>query len=312
MNLGDWYPFVPSYREGQGWLVADPSVVGEHLSYDVADYQVEIAPTPPQPNLVIAASAPFDAGTRQYRIDAARSFAWSASTKYRVLTGSSRLTAINAYIFPEHLVAGQAALQATIDALEVYSNQFAPYPHAGLTLVEVDFPDGMEYSGLYFLGQEYYAAYDGTPQNYLIAIAAHETAHQWWYGLVSNDQAGEPWLDEALATYSELLFYETTYPDLTDWWWEFRVKRFQPVGWVNSTIYDHSGFRSYVDAVYLRGALFMDELRRSIGDEAFLAFLKDYVGRGSFAQLTGADFFAMLAKHTTVDLESVISRYFHP
>jgi aminopeptidase N len=95
-------------------------------------------------------------------------------------------------------------------------------------VVEAGFADGMEYDGLYFLGREYFAAYDGTPQNYLTALAAHETAHQWWYGLVGNDQALEPWLDEALCTYSELLFYEAVYPDLVDWWWTFRVNRFQP------------------------------------------------------------------------------------
>lgn len=312
MNMGDWYPFVPPYRAGQGWLIAEPSAAGEHLSYDVAAYQVEISAMPSRPDLTIAASAPFDAGAGQYRIDAARSFAWSAGAEYRVLAGSSGSTTVSAYVFPEHLGAGEAALQATIDALGVYANRFAPYPYARLTLVEADFPDGMEYSGLYFLGQEYYAAYDGTPQNYLTAIAVHETAHQWWYNLVGNDQANEPWLDEALATYSELLFYEAVYPNLADWWWTFRVRRFEPAGWVDSRIYDHSGFRPYVDAVYLRGARFVEELRRSIGDEAFFALLSDYVERGRFNQMTGADFFAILAMHTTVDPERLISDYFRP
>jgi hypothetical protein len=33
--------------------------------------------------------------------------------------------------------------------------------------------------------------------------AAHETAHQWFYSLVGNDQARDPWLDEGLATWAE-------------------------------------------------------------------------------------------------------------
>jgi hypothetical protein len=52
----------------------------------------------------------------------------------------------------------------------------------------------------------------------------------------------EPWLDEALSIYSELLYYERYYADLVDWWWDFRVRRFHPVGWLKSTTYDHSGF----------------------------------------------------------------------
>ena len=31
----------------------------------------------------------------------------------------------------------------------------------------------------------------------------HEVAHQWFYGLVGNDQGRDPWLDEGVATYAE-------------------------------------------------------------------------------------------------------------
>jgi hypothetical protein len=40
-------------------------------------------------------------------------------------------------------------------------------------------------------------------------VVAHEVAHQWWYGLVGDDQYAEPWLDEGFATYVEgSLFHE--------------------------------------------------------------------------------------------------------
>jgi len=47
-------------------------------------------------------------------------------------------------------------------------------------------------------------------KNYLTTLSVHETAHQWWDGLVGTDQALEPWLDEALATYAERIFYQKT------------------------------------------------------------------------------------------------------
>lgn len=309
-NLGDWYPFAPVYRAGAGWVVHEPAVVGEHLVYDVADYEVEISLTDPVSRVVIAASAALDGNADRYKVDAARSFAWSASAEYQISNLQHGALTVTAYTFPEHTVSGEAALQATANALALYGERFAPYPHASLSLVEADFPDGMEYDGLYFLGEEYYAAYAGSPQNYLTAIAAHETAHQWWSGLVGNDQAEEPWLDEALATYSERLYYATMHPELVDWWWEFRVTRFAPTGWVNSAIYDHNEFRSYVDAVYLRGAQFIEALRRLIGDAAFDAFLRDYTSRGREGQLTSADFFKVLAAHTPADLEPLIAQYF--
>ncbi len=97
-------------------------------------------------------------------------------------------------------------------------------------------------------------------------IGVHETAHQWWYARVANDQALEPWLDEALATYSEYLFYSHFHPELVKWWWGYRVDYFQPAGWVNQRIYDYGGSYPYRDGVYLRGARFFDQLRQRMGD----------------------------------------------
>jgi aminopeptidase N len=38
------------------------------------------------------------------------------------------------------------------------------------------------------------------PQHWAVA---HELAHQWWYGLVGDDQWHAPWLDESFATFAE-------------------------------------------------------------------------------------------------------------
>jgi aminopeptidase N len=177
-------------------------------------------------------------------------------------------------------------------------------------MVEVDFFDGMEYQGLFFLSGSYFADYAGDPRSYLVALSAHETSHQWWYGLVGNNQATEPWLDEAFATYSELLFFQARYPYLEAWWWDFRVARFEPAGWLDSSIYDHEDFRSYVDAVYLRGALFLHQVRGLIGDEAFMALLRDYVEGGAYDQATGEDFFYLLEKHDSADMKLLMQEYY--
>ena len=35
------------------------------------------------------------------------------------------------------------------------------------------------------------------------ALAAHEVAHMWFYALLGNNQARDPWLDESFATYAQ-------------------------------------------------------------------------------------------------------------
>jgi aminopeptidase N len=145
--------------------------------------------------------------------------------------------------------------------------------------------------------------------NNLVDIAVHETAHQWWFGSVGSDQALEPWLDEALATYSERLFYEKNYPAVTAWQ-AFRVDAYAPAGWVDTDIYHGLDFRTYANAVYLRGAQFLQALRDRIGDETFFAFLKDYAAQMAGKRATAADFFRILRAHTGAEITDIVSAYF--
>jgi aminopeptidase N len=39
--------------------------------------------------------------------------------------------------------------------------------------------------------------------NNTLGVTSHEVGHQWFYGLVGNDQGRDPWLDEGLASWAE-------------------------------------------------------------------------------------------------------------
>ncbi|HJS28072.1 MAG TPA: hypothetical protein VJ768_00510, partial [Anaerolineales bacterium] len=114
LNLADWYPFAPLYRPETGWLAHPPSDAraGEHLTYDIADYQVEIRLKDPPPGLSLAASVPARATEDgfSYQVQAARNFPLSASPDYEVITDETRQVPVTAYIFPEHRSAGEAAV----------------------------------------------------------------------------------------------------------------------------------------------------------------------------------------------------------
>jgi hypothetical protein len=316
-NLVDWYPYVAPYRAGQGWLAHQPGYFGEHTVYDLADFQIDLRVENGAPGLIAAASAPYTGdpvGGMHFEYSAARNFAISLSSEYLVTRATVAEVEVLGYAFPLHAAAGEAALRTTAAALELYTRLFGPYPRSTLSVVEADFLDGMEYDGLYFLSNGFYNLYVGTPAEYLIAIAAHETAHQWWYAQVANDQATEPWLDEALCTYSERLFYENVHPEALAWWWAARVNYYQPRGWVDGSIFDFSSepepYRAYRDAVYLNGAVFLEELRKIMGDDAFLGLLRDYATQQNGQIATRADFFALARAATTADLDPLTARFF--
>ena len=130
--------------------------------------------------------------------------------------------------------------------------------------------------------------------------------------MVGNNQALEPWLDEALSTYSELLYYERFHPELVDWWWLFRVHYFNPQGFINGTIYDYGRFPPYFSAVYHRGAQFHRDLRAAMGDEAYLDFLRAYTATYPLKIVSGEEFLALLEDMSPVELDGLLVEYFGP
>ena len=313
VNLTNWYPFIVPNINGQ-WVLHDPWYYGEHLVYDSADYVVRLKPADPAVSPVIAASGvpTHTDGWTEYTLTAGRTFAISASTEFLTLsTDVDGVTITSYYLLQLYQGAAQAALDAAAKAIPIYSERYGPYPHKSLAIVEGDFNDGMEFSALFFHSRGIYNLYDGTINNLLVAVAVHETAHQWWFEQVANDQALQPWLDEALATYSEHIYYESVSPaSVTQWWWIYRIDAYNPQGWVDIPVYAGNGFQPYTNAVYFRGAHFLDDLRKRIGDEAFFAFLKDYLAQENGRIAAASDFFRILAAHTSVDYSDLVRQYF--
>jgi len=313
INLVDWYPFVPPFRDGD-WLIHSPGYFGEHLVYSMADFEVTLTLAGRAAGWIVASSAPLqdqeDTATFHFVLAGGRTFALSLSPYYEVISQQIGDVKIFSYAFSESKAAGQAALDATARALSVFSALFKPYTHKTLSIVEADFLDGMEFDGLYFLSKGFYNLYDGTPKGYLTMIAAHETAHQWWFGMVGNDQALDPWMDEALCTYSERLFYEAVYPDLVDWWWSYRVNFYQPEGAIDLSIYDYQGYQAYRNAVYLRGAMFFEDMRRAMGDEPFFSALQTYARQYEGRVPTAGQFLEIFTKNAPEDVTPVLKRYF--
>jgi aminopeptidase N len=146
-------------------------------------------------------------------------------------------------------------------ALKVHADRFGPYPYDRLAAAVVpDLRGGIEYPGAIFLGT-------GQARD---ATASHEVAHEWFYGLVGDDQARDPWLDEAFATYAEALDRNSAA--------SYR-KATIPVdgkGKVGEPMTYWEGRSSYFRSVYLQGAVALLDARRA-DPEAFDEQVRCYV-----------------------------------
>ncbi len=302
VNLGNWFPLVAYYHPIRGWICPQPHTIGEQSVRPVADFDVTLRVTGAPEGLKAAAPGRVTEEVDGWRfvLPRAREFTVSVSDRFEILSTSTASGAVvELYYFPDSdrgLAAPRHALVTAAQALALFEQRFAlPYVHGRLIVVEGDFPDGMEFSGLVFVSGDWFRAWLGIPNDWLTLITAHEVSHQWWYSAVGNDQGTDPYLDEALAIYSELLFFERYYPEHVNWWWNFRVGAYSPSGFVDASVYDFHSPRPYINAVYLQGARMLQALRDDLGDAAFFAWLQRYAAQMHGQVATPDDFWGALS-----------------
>jgi hypothetical protein len=317
LNLSYFIPMIPPYDSEQGWVTHDPQLVnstfiGEYLVFEPSDYDLTIQFTDRRENFNIAAPAiPTEQdGVLHYQVNLARTLTISISDQFTLSEREVDGTKIVAYTLNEHGYLGDTVADIAVQAFTLFSDIFGPYDRDILSIVEFNANIGMEFDGLVFLSPPFYNLYPGNPRSNLHIYTAHEIAHQWFYSLVGNDPAMEPWLDEAFATYAQKLFYDVYYPEDSDWMWENYITAFNPQGDINATIYFGGDEHEYRKTVYLHGALFLQDLRSTIGDESFFSFLKDYVQKNRYGFATTTGFWDILKQHTNVDLTAIHDEYF--
>lgn len=309
VSLGNWYPVLAPYRQDKGWYGLTCFQYGDPYVTEVADYHVTITTT--EEVIIAGTGQEAKAGNQwRYEVERARSFAFAASDRYQASTAVVDGLTVSSYYFPDDREAGEVALETAVQAMQLFTELYGPYPYADYRVAETEFAGGLEFSGLTFLGSAIYGEYDGTSRTPIIPLAAHEVSHQWFYGLVGNDQVTEPWLDEAFAEYSALLYYERYLPADTDWWWFYAVDQWAPAGVIDARIHEFRSNRDYFDAVYRRGAQFVRDLRAAMTDPAFFALLQEYQRRYAYQLATSQDFFRLVQEFTTADLVPLQEAYF--
>jgi hypothetical protein len=309
VQMGDFYPALVPYRPGNGWQTWQYVPVGDPVISSLADYDVTVS-TPADFMVAAAGFTGTDAAGHHFHLEKARAFAFLASSNYVRFDDAVDGIPVSVYVTRDYEEMGLVVLGTAVNALTLFNQQFGPYPYPELIIAENGFLTSNEYSGFISLGGYLFDTHQGGYDSLLVALTAHEIGHQWWYGGVGNDQVNEPWLDESLAMYSELLYYEQYHPDLTGWWWQARVDRWNPAGPANATVYDYPDSATFVHNMYGQATYFIWDLRQTMGETVFQTFLRDYFQQYR-DQISSTDgFFALAQAYSTTDLTSLHNVYF--
>lgn len=320
VNIGHWFPTVGlyGYETAGDWYTPRLHFIGEQSITTLADYNLALTVENAPDGLMLAAPGNVtqnNATQWDVSLDGGRELAISLSTTFEKTTTTVGDVTIELYYYPRDDLretglnpASRAILDAE-QAFELYTQQFGPYPHPRLVIVEGDFPDGMEFSGIVFVSEAWFRVWNGRVNDWLTIITVHEVSHQWWYASIGTNQGQTPYLDEALATYSELLYYQTYYPEFTDWWWDFRVFTYLSTDSVDATVYDYASWRPYINAVYLRGCLMFQALREELGEAAFIAWLGDYARLYNGRIASSHDFWSVLSPSNYARVATIRAQY---
>lgn len=206
-----WFPKIGVLRKG-AWNAHEFHPTSEFF----ADYGVyDVALTLPKGFVVGATGALRERkdganGTETFRFhqDDVHDFAWTASRRF--LERKSRFEErgyppvdIRLLLQPEHAHLAERYIEATKISLRCYGAWSAPYPYPQITVVDpawMSASGGMEYPTLLTGGAHVFApAALQSPEG----VTIHETGHQFWYGLVGNNEFEEPWLDEGFNSYHD-------------------------------------------------------------------------------------------------------------
>jgi hypothetical protein len=213
---------------------------------------------------------------RDFTVTAARDY----RTRSRVVGG----TTVRAYFRPG--APGARMLDAAADAFRALRDRLGSYPYPTFKVVQSAGGYGMESPRLIWIPT-------GVASSNLRYLAAHETAHQWFYGLVGNDQASEPFNDEAAADFVARNV--------------LGMKRGSrcSTGRLDLSIYHYSA-ACYYERIYIQGGNLLDRTRTTMGSAAFWPALRGYVAANRHQLVRTSTLLDALDSGTSIDLGAAV------
>ena len=291
INLANFYPIACVY-ENNNFSTNPYNSNGDPFYSDVANYNVEITL---DRNYTVASSGEKISETTaennktiNYSAIVVRDFALVVSNKFEVISATFKDTTIEYYYFNDENA--EKSLQAGVDSIKTFSSLFGEFPYKNFSIVKTDFIyGGMEYPNLIMISKDIENLDD------YLNVIVHETAHQWWYAMVGNDEFTLPWLDEALTEYSTILFYDNNqgYNLNHKQMVEANHKNYSTfitvytdvLGSIDTSmraVNEYDTEPEYTYCTYVKGVLMYESLYTLIGEKDFYKALKIYFENNKF------------------------------
>jgi len=218
-------------------------------------------------------------------------------------------------------------IKSVTDSLLYFEETFGPYPFDELTVATA--PRGFSQSLPGFITLSDFLLNDAGMWNRYFGledrrlVIAHEVSHQWWGNQVGWASYRDQWISEALASYSALLYGRAKLDDklsglnLTEGWQQAVTAALPDGSPIESAGPLVLGGRldssraggAYQPIVYKKGAVVVDMLARTLGEDNFPKVLRQVAKGGGGRTISTEDLFAMIEQVTSTDLDAFAEQY---
>ncbi|HEX7283285.1 MAG TPA: M1 family metallopeptidase [Vicinamibacterales bacterium] len=275
--------------------------------------------------------------THRYVQDDVHDFAWATSPDFVERTQRFEhpgLTPVNMRLLlqPAHEHLADRHFAAAAATLRYYGEWFGAYPYPALTIIDPAFrsqSEGMEYPTLFTAGTRWLSPKQTNDPEYVVI---HETGHQWWQGMVANNEVMHAWLDEGINEYADSRLQSIAFQPnyLVERFfggfipWQYRdiaLQRATDTNYMNS--FRHAGAReplamptyllwpsTHQSLSYHKAALMLHTLERMHSWEVMQRVLSTFFARWKFKHPVPEDFFDVLREVTGQDHKEFIEQVY--
>ncbi len=206
INICNYYPVLCVYENG-GYVTDLYDSNGDPFYSMISNYKVCITYSS---EYTLASTGSQETTGEDGRLtttiiaDNVRDFAMVLSKKFDIINEKSDGVNLQYYYYNDQ------NSQSTMEVIKKVLNmnkKYGKYPYENLSVVQANFVHGgMEYPNIVLISDSL-SDYDT-----YINVVVHELCHQWWYGVVGNNQYLFGFLDEGLTDYNTAKFYDV-YPE---------------------------------------------------------------------------------------------------
>ena len=276
--------------------------------------------------------------TLHFRQNNVHDFAWFADKKWIVRKGSlyladsTRQVTLWSMYKPKNAEMWENSIEYLHDSGYWYSQFNGDYPYNHITAVDGDLSagGGMEYPNITVISKM-------SSKHLLEMVIMHEVGHNWFYGILGNNERDHTWMDEGLNEFCNIRYWDKKYSKNNRRWIlnEFSQEKLGPFSVARNLqfgFFEYAGYTSWIKKgdeeplstssnnfkqrtnywlSYSKPLVFSWHLLDYLGEDVIDSIMHNYYEDWKFKHPYPKDYFSYVKKYSSKNVSWYTHDVFH-